>query len=230
MSWSGTGTPISGDTSLWSATLTSILNSIVALYRRATGNVNPTWQEKEIIKASINEALHRACMSASIEEARFVEDDVELTTVSGQNYVDLSAGIFSILDGTLRIESYGFLSPMSYERLIESDPDESLSGPPERYALTDSGSQGVYRVKLSPVPDGIYTIKLTVRSLVEEDGVDSIPHWLTGPLTDLATSIAMRRLSFGNYLIYEDAYRRVEADMRRWAGHDRPRYIARGWV
>lgn len=204
----------------------AIADTIITLFRNVTGRTNPTINEKQIIEDSVQEAVHQITTEPGIGPLRFTRNDVTVSTVPGQSYIDLPEGALTIVSGTVRIPEQGTpLFIASTEWIHSIDPKGDLTGMPVAYAINNSGNPDIIRLTLYPTPGAVYQIALQAENLFDVD--DNFPVWITGPLTDLATAIAMRRLSFGMPTTYEYAYEQGLRRIKDKQGYDGPLYIDR---
>ena len=214
--------------SVWNLTATEMKNRIIILIRRLMQS-EPTYDEVQVIKDSINEALQRLCMSRKIGRWRFLNTDYSVTLTAGQKYIDLTNEIMNIIAGTVRIESEDvMLQPATLEAIKMDDPDQSGTGTPLLYAF-DSAAAGpdVARLWFDVKPTSAFTLDFTGTRIVDEDETDGFPSWLAGPILDLASSIALRRLGIPGAEYYYSAYQDSITDAKMAQGHDGPRHIQR---
>ena len=191
----------------YSQTIAQIQDTITVLFRNMTGKSNPTYLERTIIQNSCNEAMQQLVTERGVEAWHFLRTRINVTTAAAQAYVDIDEDVVKIVTGSVTIpdEQYNLgLSSLEWIRSI--DPEAEDDGIPAIYALISSGDPDVTRLQLYPIPDAAYVIYMDVEKLVSADGNTEFPTWYTGPITDLATSIMMRRLGFGNPMLYYDAY------------------------
>lgn len=213
---------------MWSRTRSEVADAIVVLFRNVTGRTNPTAAEKNIIEDAVEEAVYQLTTEPGIGPLRFIRTDVTVNTVAGQSYVDLPEGAITVVSGTVRITEQGApLFITSTEWIHSVDPEGDASGLPAAYAITNSGDPDVIRLALYPTPDSIYEIALQTEDLLDAD--DEFPSWIAGPLTDLSTAIAMRRLSFGAPVTYEYAYEKGLSRIKDKQGYDGPLHINRSF-
>ena len=212
---------------IWSQTAAKIKVKIEVLARRLSG-VNLTYDERQIVSDAINEALQQICIDRGVSRWRFLQTaDTEDTTASTA-YVDLDENIFNVISGTVRIASEDKnLDVASLEYIYSTDPDQDEKGCPRYYAFDNSTDPETIRLIFKPSPDAAYTISFIAESIVDEDGVASFPAWIHGMLTDLSTSIALRRLGLGDPDYYKREYKERRQDAKASQGHDGPQYVNR---
>jgi hypothetical protein len=177
------------------------------LFRNITSNANPTFMERQIIENSVNEAIQQLAVERGVDAYHFLRTSITATTVALQEYVDLDTDITSIVSGTMRIKDEDIvLQSASLEWIRNVNYDDESDGLPSHYALKSSGDPDVIRLILYPIPDAVYTLDFDVEKMVAEDGTAEFPSWYVGAITDLATSIMIRRLGLGTGTLHYQAY------------------------
>ena len=198
----------------YSQTFAQIADTITVLFRNMTGKSNPTYLERGIIENSVNEALQQICMERGTAW-NFLRTSATLTTVADQAYVDLASDVFNVVAGSVRLPAEETrLSWTTLEGIRNINPGNDETGQPFFYAFISSGDPDYMRLQLYPIPDAVFTIHLDVDTLVAEDTNTSLPSWFVGLITDLATSVAMRRLGFGNPTIYQGHFENTLQNLR----------------
>lgn len=212
---------------LWSTTKANIENRIETILRRLTGQETVTHQEKKAIQDSINQAIIDVCMDSGISRWRFIQADNTATTVASQQYVDLTAGIFNVVSGTVRIEAENkTLQEASLEFIYMTDPDRDDENEPDYYAVDSSSDPESIRLVFKPIPDGVYTIDFVGESIPDEDSISSFPSWMHGCLKDKATENALRDLGLlVQAMAYKASYEKRKQDAKASQGYDGPRHI-----
>lgn len=213
---------------IWSQTVAEIKVKIEVLVRRLSGKANLTFGERQIVSDAINEAMQDICIDRGISRWRFLQTaDTEDTTASTA-YVDLDENIFNVISGTVRIPDENVtLEAASIEYIYSTDPDQDDEACPQYYAFHSSGDPETIRLIFKPIPDAVYTVYFIAESIVDEDGISSFPAWMHGAITDLSTSIALRRLGLGDPDFYERKYKDRKQNAKASQGHDGPQYINR---
>ncbi len=213
---------------IWSQTVAQIKTKIEVLVRRLSGKTNLTYDERQIVSDAINEAMQDICTDRGISRWRFLQTADTEDTTAGTAYVDLDENIFNVISGTVRIPDEDItLDVASIEYIYSTDPDQDDEACPQYYAFDSSGTAGIIRLIFKPIPDAVYTIYFIAESIVDEDGISSFPSWMHGAITDLSTSIALRRLGLGDPEYYENKYKKRKQNAKASQGHDGPMYINR---
>ena len=152
------------------STVRGIKTEVEALFKNLTGKYPLSAVENDIVYGAIVDAMQIVLLEYGIENFTFSEQEETLTTVSGQNYVDLSTYAFKVIAGTMRIESEkSLLSLIDEQGVYIADPDLSETGIPTGYYYVNSGSVNVVRLGLWPKPDAAYTIKCKVHQYPEDN-------------------------------------------------------------
>ena len=137
------------------------------------------------------------CMDYGISRWRFLQAADTEDTTADTSYVDLDENIFNIISGTVRIASENAtLAVWDLEAIYQVDPDANETGRPQMYALDSSGTAGIIRMQLWPIPDAVYTIAFVAEKIMDEDSVSSFPPWLHTALKDRSMQLALRDLGF----------------------------------
>jgi len=193
---------------VWSLTKAQMVDRIETLYKRISGEPIVSYYQKRIMDDAINAALQDVCLDYSVSRWRFLLSDATATCTAGTGYVDLTANIFKVVAGTVRIEAEDArLSEKDLEWLSGMDPDRSVSGTPCYYALDASADPDQIRLQLYPTPDSAYTIAFTAETLVDQDATSSFPAWMHSALLDKSKENALRDLGLPNdSLIFERSY------------------------
>lgn len=214
--------------SAWTSTTDKILNTIAYLFTRATQRLTTTLQERQIITDAINEALVQVVVSRGVARWRFATQETSVQAAGGSREVLLPANTLTVISGTVKIASQQtLLYKTSLECIEAADPAQEQEGLPVFYALDSTSDPNTPRLLLAPIPDQDYTLDLRVESLFDSDATAAFPSWLHGPITDLATAIAMRRLGFGTPELYQRAYEDGELNASHKTGDDGPQHIQR---
>lgn len=212
--------------SVWTSTYDKILNSISFLYQRASAKEQVSFQERQIIGDAVNEALVQVLVSRGVDRWNFNLSHQTATLTGGSREVTLPQGTLSVLSGTVRIPSEKItLYPTNLECVLGSDPSNEVDGIPIFYAFDSTTDPNNPKLLVAPVPNRDFDLSFSVERLTDKDATSSFPVYLHGPVTDLATAIAMRRLGFGNPSLYEAAYRDGEMNANNKLGDDGPMHI-----
>ena len=216
--------------STWSSTFQQTIDNIVVLYRNTTGRENPSLREKQLMDQAVNEALQKISWHKYGSRLRFLETDISVTTTSGTDYVDLDVDTLYIISGTVIMDAEDrILMEATPEIKQRWDAGTDFSGRPEWYGFEASSSGANYiRMKLWPTPDDTYTITMKGNKIISEDGITEIPNYMHGPLLDMATYIAMKRIGFGNPGLYKSEAEEAIQDISSQEASDGPIHIPRG--
>lgn len=212
---------------LWSITKQRITSSIETIVRRSTGQVELTYVEKQIVSDSINTALIDVVEDFDFHEFSFVEETTTKTCTTGTDYIDLDAGVLHVDYETVRVESENIrLNQIDYAVLDTNKMNVDQTNVPTFFAITNA-SADILRMYLSPVPDQDYIVSYIQHSVVEEDGLSSLPSHIGGAMKDKATETAMRDLGMAQLGIpFETSYlTRLKRHKKSY--EDRPKYIGR---
>jgi hypothetical protein len=208
---------------VWSRTQAEIQSHIETAVRASRKGVAIiTHQDREVIIASINEAIVDISMERGIDVPKTVMSDTTVDTVANQAYVDLGSAVFNVVNGSVRIEAEDvILTRMSIADFYAIDPGEDTTASwPTRYAIDTDGS-GTMRLLLRDTPDSVNTIALKVESMPDEDTVSSMPGWYHGMLRSLATAIALEALSLpigGHQARYNERLKNIRDKQRGDSG------------
>jgi len=212
----------------WSTTKAKMQQRIEGMVSRRTGESTLSYVEKLIVSDAINTAMVEICTQSGLgmNHPRF--DDITATTTASTNYVDLSADVLSIVEGTVRIEAESTrLSSMSLSDFYAIDPGEDATGTPTLYCLSYSGTTP--RLFLRDTPDAVYTIAMTTKKIVDENSISSFPNWFHPMLKSLATATALGDLNLDPTLHYGQ-YKKQLQDVKDTMGGDLgPRHIQRAY-
>ena len=190
---------------------------------------NLTYQEKLITSDAINAAMVDICMDYGISRWRFLQAADTEDTTAGTSYVDLDENIFNIISGTVRIAAENVtLSVWDLEAIYQVDPDADQTGVPKMYALDSSGTAGIIRMQLWPIPNNIYTVAFVAEKIMDEDSVSSFPPWLHTALKDRSMQLALRDLGFfQEAVVYGFSYQERLKMAKDSQGTDAPMVIGR---
>ncbi len=198
---------------------------------RLTSKEILTFKEVHVVSDSINAAMVDICMDYGVSRWRFLQSDATAATVANQAYVNLTASIFNVISGTVRIESENqLLTIIDLESVYGQDPDADHTGLPEMYAFDSSaaGTPDTIRMLLWPIPDGVYTINFVAETIMDEDSVSSFPSYLHGALSDRSKELALRNLGhFGEATHFGLSYEKRLAAAKTSQGSDAPMSIRR---
>lgn len=210
---------------LWSRTKTELQRLIENKARRLSGTVILTADDRFAIFSAINASLIDISIERGFDILKVITSDTTVSTVAGQNYVDLSAAIVNVIDGSLRIIAEDqILSPMSLSAFYAIDPGEDVSHLPSFYAIDTNGSGG-YRLLLRDTPDAVYTIDLKVESIPDEDSVSTLPGWMHGLLWSLSASVALEALGFDGGQDWGRYQERLKNVREKQRGRSGPSYL-----
>jgi len=212
----------------WQSTYTKILNSVTYLFQQSAGKEQPTFMERQIIGDAVNEALLQVLVSRGVDRWNFNVSHTTATCTAGSRELTLPDGTLTVMNGSVRIPSEKqslFLTNL--ECIFQSDNADEDNGIPLFYAFDSTSDPDTPQLVLAPIPDADYVVEFAVEKLCSADTVEEFPSYLHGPITDLATAITMRRLGFGNPLLYEEAYREGEMNANNKLGDDGPMHINR---
>lgn len=177
----------------WSTTKSKMQTAIEHLVRRLSGNVATTSEMKTIISDAIEAALIDFSSELGVRW-KFLLQDLTATTTSGTRYVDLTAGVFRVLEETVRIEEWDDkLTEVPLDFFDSLDPGRDDPGRPYHYAI-DHAAADQMRMVLYPIPDAAYTIAYRAQSMVDEGGLSTIPPWMQPAIQDKATVISLTNL------------------------------------
>jgi hypothetical protein len=217
----------------WSTSFDGAVRDIKVLFRNITGRKNPTFQEVELIRSSVNEALQRIGTKAVGRPYRFLNKEVSKATTAGTDYIDLEADILNIHQGTVRITSEDtMLCEASLPLVKQIDVGDDFSqSVPLLYALDSADAGPNYiRMRLFPTPDAAYTVTMTTTKILGAEGIGNIPSYMTGTLLDLSTAIAMRRVGFGDPRLYQHSGEQSLKELSIIEGTDGPYYARRRYI
>jgi len=209
---------------LWTRTKNDLQRHIETALRALRGNTAIiTAEDRFTIFGAINEAIIDLSLERGIDAPKPIISDTAATTVAGQNYVDLSASVTQVIDGTVRIAAEDqILSPMDLTEFYAYDPgeDASSSACPAFYAIDTNGS-GAIRLRLRDIPDTAYTIDMKVETMPDEDSISTFPGWYHGLLRSLATAIALENLGLPGaayQMRYEERLKNIREKQRGRSG------------
>lgn len=211
---------------VWSLTLNNMQRMIETTVRTVRSQrAEITGEERFVVRNCINEALVDFTLDRGIDVPKTSMIDTTATIIAEQNFVDLTAGVIQVVDGTVRIIAEGQV--LSYfsgglSDFYRSDPRENFTASfPTAYAI-DTNESGAIRLRLRPTPSQTNTIDLKVEMMVDEDDVSDFPGWYHGALRSLATAIVLEALSLPGAAIhqgrYEDRYRNIREKQRGRSG------------
>ena len=213
----------------WSTTFQQTIDDIIPLYRNMTGRENPTLRERQLMDRAVNEAMQKICVDKYGTQMRFLLTDISVATTSGTDYVDLPIDTLYVLQGTVTIpDEDRWLRQTSLEYLEQLDAGTDVDSVPQIYAFEQSSSGANYiRMKLFPTPDAAYTITAKASQIIAENDISNLPNYLHGPLLDMATYIAMKRIGFGNPALYKQEAEDAIEDYASQEASDGPLHIPR---
>lgn len=213
----------------WTTTKENITNGIEVYVRRLTDQEKLSFLEKKVVSDSINEAMQAICIDYGISRWRFRTSNQTVDTTAGQNYVDLTADVFNIVSGTVRIVAENStLAPWDIEAIYSADPDGDQTGRPQMYALDSSGTANIIRLLLWPEPDAVFTISYTAELMVDEDNVSSFPPWMHTALKAKSFQLALEDLGMAEEgFAFERRYDTALAQNKASQGNDGPQAVRR---
>jgi len=196
-------------------TVNDILSETLQLYRNVTGRQTMTAVETDIVLSSIVDAYQLVLLEYGVATFTFHEQDLDVVTVSGQDFVDLDEFVFRVVTGTVRIVPHTTsLGLIDEETIFRSDPGAKAKGLPYAYAYTGSADPNVMRITLWPIPDDIYTISMKVLKL-PTDVITNFPTTLMSAIKNKAKELAVVSLGMpqlkGSFTsLYEEVIAKIK--------------------
>jgi len=171
-------------------TVNDIKSEMEILYRNITGKPSFTAGEADVVYSSIIDAYLIVLMEYGIDNFKFNETDVSVTTTSGTNYVDLDEYIYKVVSGSVRIpENDQLLGLIDEIAIFQTDPDDEFTGVPYAYSYKNSTDPNIMRLRLYPTPDATYTIQLKAMQF-PTDVITNFPVHLMSAIKNKAKSLS----------------------------------------
>jgi hypothetical protein len=197
----------------WSLTKAEIQRQIETLIRRLTGKTTLTSLEVKTVEDSINEAIIDVSTERSVKVPQYLTTDTTATMTADQNYTDLSTGVVSVVDGSVRIAAEDrLLTRIDYEDFIGIDPGEDVTGLPSYYSTFHTGT--TLRMLWRCTPDSAYVAGLSVVTIPDEDSISSIPQWMHPLVRSLANALSLEYLGLPS-AVYRAQYEERLKNMRQ---------------
>lgn len=218
--------------SVFALTKAQIKQRIETLVRRLK-NGDLTYLERELIDDAIELAAVDMCGDYHVNRFDFAQRVETATTVAGNDTITIACA-----DDTwspLSIRNAGFvivdpptsLSPMTPESAITLALLATDTGLPKYYSVSrTTTSSDTMTIKLIPTPDKVYSIKITLNTIIDADAASDFPVFMLGAFKDKATENALRDLGHLNEsMAYAASYDRRLASVS--GNYDGPQFIPR---
>lgn len=207
-------------------TVNILVSEIQQLHRNVTGRAELAAQERDIIQSAIIDAYQFVLLEYGVARFRFDEIAVELTTVSGQNYLDLDEYIYGVKGGSVRIPAEASnLGIIDEARIFAIDPKAEITGTPYAYAYSNSDDPNILRLIFYPIPDAVFTINCKVYKY-PEDTITEFPTDLMSAIKFKAKSLAFLSLGLPQLQPgFDREYEKIVARIKDGYDSDEPKHI-----
>ena len=212
-------------------TVNDIKTEIEALYRNTTGRNQLTAVETDIVYSSIVDAYQLVLLEYGVHTLKFVEEEFTVDTVAGQNYFDLEEYVYRIISGSVRINSERtMLNLIDEEQIFNYDPGDEIVSKPTSYAYMSSGDPNIMRVRLYPIPDQVYSIKMKVMKLPVDD-ITEFPTTLASAIKNKSKALCCVALGLAGLKVGFDAlYEETLEKFKDGYLNDGPIHVRRSFI
>lgn len=212
-------------------TVDDIKCEMETLYRNITGKDSFTAGEADIVYGSIVDAYQRVLREYGVADFRFHIQDITVSTVTNQKYIDLPEYVFRVEHRSVRIPLESALLGIIDEVVIfQNDPRDEIKGIPEAYAYKNSGDPNIIRLRLYPTPDAIYVIHLKVLQY-PTDAITNFPTDLVSAIKNKAKSLSCLGLGLASYQpAFDREYEKDLAQIKDGYDNDGPKHASRTFL
>ena len=201
------------------------------LYRNITGKSSFTAGEADIVYGAIIDAYQIVLQEYGVANFRFQEQDIAVSTVAGQNYVDLDEYVYKVVSGSVRIPLKDTtLSLIDEIAIFQADPRDDETGEPTSYAYKNSSDPNVMRLRLYPTPNQVYVIHLQVLQF-PTDTITNFPTQLMIAIKNKSKSLSC--LGLGLVQLRPDFDHEYDKSIEQikdgYAG-DGPKHVSRSYM
>ena len=208
------------------STVNLLVSEIQQLHRNVTGRSELAALERDIIQSAIIDAYQFVLLEYGVARFRFDEVEVELTTVAGQNYLDLDEYIYGVKGGSVRIPAERTnLGIIDEAKIFLVDPGAEYQGIPYTYAYASSGDPNVLRLIFYPIPDNAYVINLKAYKY-PTDVITEFPTDLMSAIKFKAKSLAFLSLGLPQLQPgFEREYEKILDKIKDGYDSDEPKHV-----
>ena len=212
-------------------TVNDIQTEMEVLYRNITGKQSFTAGERDIVYSAIIESYLIVLNEYGLEDFKFENIDITTVTVASQSHIDLDKYIYKVVPGSVRIPATNTtMSIIDEVTIYQVDPDDSARGLPVSYSYKSSTDPNIIRLRLYPIPDAVYTIKMQVLKY-PTDVITNFPVTLMNIIKLKAKALSCLGLGLAQVKVgFDVEYDKQIVNLRDGFDDDIPRHVTRTYL